>query len=152
MFKIKIFTDKESVAIGFLAITFIIGMGINYIRDGIAEDRLEEAIPLMLKEIAEFEKTSAMLESRISEEERSISLNEYGSLRAIEINKAGFEALTLLPGIGSVIAERILTRRNNEGPFEMVEDLLSIKGIGVKKFAKIEKFIVMGNLDNSTEE
>lgn len=152
MFKIKIFTDKESVAIGFLAITFIIGMGINYIRDGIAEDRLEEAIPLMLKEIAEFEKTSAMLESRISEEESSFSLNEDGSLRAIEINKAGFDALTLLPGIGSVIAERIITRRNNEGPFEVVEDLLSIKGIGVKKFAKIEKFIVMGNLDNSTEE
>ena len=152
MFNIKIFTDKESVAIGFLAITFMIGMGINYIRDGIAEERLEEAIPLMLKEIAEFEKTSVMLESRIAEEENTFSLNEDGSLRAIEINRAGFEALTLLPGIGSVIAERILTRRNNEGPFEVVEDLLSIKGIGVKKFEKIKKFVDLGNLDNSMEE
>ena len=152
MFKTKLFTDKESVAIGFLAITFIIGMGINYIRDGIAEERLEESVPLMLKEIAKFEKTSAMIESRIAEEVNTFRLNEDGSLKAIEINKAGFEALTLLPGIGPVIAKRILTRRNNEGPFERAEDLLSVRGIGVKKFAKIEKLIVMGNLDNSTEE
>ena len=79
-------------------------------------------------------------------------MNEDGSLKSIEINKAGFESLTLLPGIGPVIAGRILARRNNEGPFEMVEDLLSIKGIGVKKFEKIEKYIVMGNLNNSTKE
>ncbi len=152
MFKTKLFTDKESVAIGFLAITFIIGMGINYIRDGMTEMRLEESVPLMLKEIAMFEKTAAMIESRITEEEDTFRLNADGSLRAIEINNAGFEALTLLPGIGPVIAERILTRRNNEGPFERAEDLLSVRGIGVKKFEKIEKFIVMGKLDNSTEE
>jgi len=152
MFKTKLFTDKESVAIGFLAITFIIGMGINYIRDRIAEDRLEETIPLMLKEIAEFEKTSAMVEARIKEREDTFRLNEDGSLRYIEINKAGLEALKLLPGIGPVIAERILTRRKNEGPFERVEELLSVKGIGVKKLKKIEKFIVMGNLDNTPGE
>ena len=152
IFKTKIFTDKESVAIGFLAIMFMIGMGVNYIRDRLAEERLGESVPLILKEIVEFKKTSAMLESRISEEEKNFSLNEDGSLKSIEINKAGFESLTLLPGIGPVIAERILARRNNEGPFEMVEDLLSIKGIGVKKFEKIEKYIVMGNLDNSTKE
>ena len=131
---------------------FMIGMGVNYIRDRLAEERLGESVPLILKEIVEFKKTSAMLESRISEEEKNFSLNEDGSLKSIEINKAGFESLTLLPGIGPVIAERILARRNNEGPFEMVEDLLSIKGIGVKKFEKIEKYIVMGNLDNSTKE
>ncbi len=152
MFKTKLFTDKESVAIGFLTITFIIGMGINYIRDGIAEERLEESVPLMLKEIAKFEKTAAMIESRITEEEDTFRLNADGSLRAIEINNAGFEALTLLPGIGPVIAERILTRRKNEGPFERAEDLLSVRGIGVKKFEKIEKFIVLGNLNDSTKE
>ena len=61
IFKTKIFTDKESVAIGFLAIMFMIGMGVNYIRDGLAEERLGESVPLILKEIAEFKMTSAML-------------------------------------------------------------------------------------------
>jgi comEA protein len=56
---------------------------------------------------------------------------------AIDINVATAEQLTALPGIGSVMAERIVKFREQHGDFKRVEDLLKVKGIGEKSFQKI---------------
>ncbi len=50
-------------------------------------------------------------------------------LAPININKASVESLTQLPGIGSVLAERIVQAR----PFTSFEDLIRVKGIGTSK-------------------
>lgn len=47
---------------------------------------------------------------------------------------AGFEAL---PGIGPVIAKRIVAYRDDHGPFESLESLLDVPGIGEAKLDAI---------------
>ena len=49
--------------------------------------------------------------------------------------KADFDSLT---GIGPVIAARIISYRNQNGPFMSIEDLLKVSGIGVKTLARIK--------------
>jgi competence protein ComEA len=66
------------------------------------------------------------------------------SLLLIDINTAGSEELQMLPGIGPVLAERILQFRQEFGPFERAEDLVQVKGIGDKTLADLLPFTVAG--------
>jgi competence ComEA-like helix-hairpin-helix protein len=50
----------------------------------------------------------------------------------IDINSAGPAELDLLPGIGPVMAQRILDDRAANGPFATVDDLARVRGIGPK--------------------
>jgi len=61
----------------------------------------------------------------------------------IDLNKATLSQLNSLPGIGPVIAERILELRQKSGPFKRVEDLMNIRGIGEKKFLKLKDLITL---------
>ncbi len=61
----------------------------------------------------------------------------------IDLNKATLSQLNSLPGIGPVIAERILELRKKSGPFKRVEDLMNIQGIGEKKFLKLKDLITI---------
>lgn len=55
----------------------------------------------------------------------------------IHINDADAAALELLPGVGPVLAARILAHRTEHGPFQSVEDLLDVPGIGEGRLAAI---------------
>jgi competence protein ComEA len=60
---------------------------------------------------------------------------------AIDLNRATEQELEALPGIGSVLAERIVAHRVETGPFKRVEDLRAVKGIGKKTFEKIRPML-----------
>jgi competence protein ComEA len=49
---------------------------------------------------------------------------------AVNLNTADLAALDGLPGIGSVLARRIVDHREQHGPFRRVDDLLDVPGIG----------------------
>ena len=59
----------------------------------------------------------------------------------ININVADAEAFETLPGIGEVLAERILDYRAKNGPFPSVEALDAVEGIGEGKLEDIRPFI-----------
>jgi len=59
----------------------------------------------------------------------------------IDINKASRHTLTKLPGIGPKSAERIIDYRNRNNGFTSKEQLLDIKGIGIKKYEAIKRRI-----------
>jgi len=61
--------------------------------------------------------------------------------KRININTATIAELAALPGIGPVIAQRIIAHREKHGPFRRVEELLIIRGIGRKKFEKLKPLI-----------
>ncbi len=59
----------------------------------------------------------------------------------IDINTATLAGLDSIPGIGPVIAQRIIDHRNANGNFKSVEDIKNVKGIGEKTFEKIKDYI-----------
>ncbi|RKY42109.1 MAG: helix-hairpin-helix domain-containing protein [Candidatus Makaraimicrobium thalassicum] len=63
--------------------------------------------------------------------------------RKININTASFNELTLIPGIGRVLASRIIEYRNSCGTFYHESDLLDVEGIGEKKLEKMKDFLRM---------
>ncbi|HDR4459471.1 TPA: helix-hairpin-helix domain-containing protein [Bacillus cereus] len=61
----------------------------------------------------------------------------------IRINTAAKEQLEKITGIGSRKAESILKYREEHGPFQKIEDLLEIDGIGAKSLEKIKDQIII---------
>ena len=64
----------------------------------------------------------------------------------VNINTAAAAELTALPGIGEVLAERIVAYREEHGPFAAVEDIRNVQGIGEGKLAAIEDRITVGEI------
>jgi competence ComEA-like helix-hairpin-helix protein len=48
----------------------------------------------------------------------------------LDLNQADATALATLPGIGPALAERIITHRQQVGPFANLEDLKQVRGVG----------------------
>lgn len=68
----------------------------------------------------------------------------YDELRAVEmvnINADSVEKIALLPGIGEVLAQRIVDYREAHGPFVSVEELLRVEGLGECKLEGIRSEI-----------
>ena len=50
--------------------------------------------------------------------------------RRIDLNHAGVEELTALPGVGAVTAQAIVDYREANGPFSSLDELLLVPGVG----------------------
>lgn len=59
----------------------------------------------------------------------------------INVNRASAEELQRLPGIGPVLAERLLEYRRQHGRFNSVEELLEVRGIGAKKLEEMRPYV-----------
>lgn len=61
---------------------------------------------------------------------------------SVDVNRASLEQLTDLPGVGPVIAARIVERRKKR-PFRRAEELLQVRGIGAKTLARFKPRVVL---------
>ncbi|MFW6148283.1 MAG: helix-hairpin-helix domain-containing protein [Atribacterota bacterium] len=61
----------------------------------------------------------------------------------LNINNANSNQLETLPGIGPVLADRILEYRRNNGMFRNIEEIMNVTGIGEKRFESIKEFIAV---------
>lgn len=61
----------------------------------------------------------------------------------ININTASVEALQTLPGIGPVLAQRIVDYREQWGPFQHVVDLMEVSGIGPRLLQRLEPHVTV---------
>ncbi|HEX9630808.1 MAG TPA: helix-hairpin-helix domain-containing protein [Pyrinomonadaceae bacterium] len=61
----------------------------------------------------------------------------------LNINIASAEELEKLPGVGKVIAERIVSYREQYGRFRRPEELMMVTGVSDKKFREIRDMIVV---------
>ena len=63
------------------------------------------------------------------------------TLVKVKINEADFVEIQRLPGVGPVLARRIIAFRDSAGEFRKPDDLLKVKGIGEKKLARMKDYI-----------
>lgn len=57
------------------------------------------------------------------------------------VNQATTEELKGVPGVGEVLAARIIEFRATNGPFSVIEDMLDVPGIGESKLAMMREHI-----------
>ena len=61
----------------------------------------------------------------------------------VNVNTAGWAELSLVPGLGEVLARRIVDYRQAHGPLRSVEELTAVLGIGRIKLREIEPYLVL---------
>ncbi len=61
----------------------------------------------------------------------------------VRLNVASASEIETLPGVGPVLAERIVAHRDTFGPFGEIEDLLDVSGIGEAKLAGLRDVVVV---------
>lgn len=71
----------------------------------------------------------------------------------VDLNRATADELEALPGIGFVLAQRVIAFRESAGRFRTVDDLRGVKGIGAKKFDRLKSLVTvsMGETQRETE-
>jgi len=61
----------------------------------------------------------------------------------VNINQASASDFENLPGIGPVLAQKIVDYRDQHGPFRTIQDLMKVSGIGDKKFDSLKEYVTV---------
>lgn len=61
----------------------------------------------------------------------------------VNLNSATVEQLDALPGVGPVLAQRIIDARDERGGFTSVQELREVSGIGDRKYAELEQRVTI---------
>jgi competence ComEA-like helix-hairpin-helix protein len=146
---ISLFTTRERRVILFLSFLFIIGNGIRLYRATFQADD-KTILDLGSLEPADSTEVARLLES--SRELRDVQEKTRNVQFPIDINNANLWELVALPGIGNVLAERIVEYRNTAGPFRRIEDLKGVRGIGREKLKDLEPFVTIGDFQPTASE
>ena len=102
-----------SVALGILAVALLAAVFIRYLAVG--------------------ERDALILEP--------VTLTANAHYDLIDLNNATEEELQALPGIGEALSARIVSWREENGPFRTPEDVMAVSGIGERTYEKIEPYI-----------
>ncbi len=71
----------------------------------------------------------------------SASRENQPHIKPIDVNRSAAQELEALPGIGPVLAQRIVEHRKRFGAFQSIQDLDRVKGIGNKKIQALRPLI-----------
>ncbi len=126
-------TPTERNVILFLTLTLVVGAAIRFYQETVPPNRQIDYTSV--------DSTFAVFQKRVASD--STRQEESGPNRIININVASKAELTSLPGIGDVLADRIIRQREEQGEFETISDLQKIKGISKKKFEKLKPLIAV---------
>ena len=64
-------------------------------------------------------------------------------LLVLNLNTATVDQLQRLPGVGRVLATRIVEFREKKGPFKRVEELLAVQGISERKWKVLREYVTV---------
>ncbi len=61
----------------------------------------------------------------------------------LNLNRASADELQALPGVGPVLAQRMVEWRQAHGRYRSVDDLQDVKGIGKKRLAQLRPLVTV---------
>ena len=134
------FTRLQQRAILFLLVTFTAGCAVLMYR------RLQRPPPAAPAIVAQFERLARKSGGDKVEDRAAASFPskpERVRPKRVDINHASAVELTALPGIGTVMAQRIVDYRERHGKFRRLEDLNRVRGLGKRKLAALKEWVVI---------
>jgi len=130
------FTKQEQRAIIFLLAVFGAGCALLYYH------KAQPAPPISVQHA---EQLSAFVESvkrdSLASEPSPVVAADMRPRGRLDLNQASYQELMELPGIGPVMAQRILEYRARTGGFSKVEELAEVKGVGAKRVEKLRAYV-----------
>lgn len=84
---------------------------------------------------------SRLPRSHISDTTQGETPTSATKLAPINLNTASAAELERLPGVGPVLAERIITYREENGRFRRAEHLMMVRGISDRKFRELRLLV-----------
>ncbi len=103
--------------------------------------KLEDQMVIYVYDESEIEKENVVLIPEYNENNLINIPNTDEEENIININTASKEELTKLPGIGDTKAAAIVEYRQNNGLFNVLEDIMNVSGIGTATYDKIKNLI-----------
>lgn len=126
-------TKTEQRVILFLTVTLVVGVGIRL---------YQETFPSQPQfDYRSVDSSFAAIQEQLASD--SVQQKSRGLDQPLNINTASKHELITLPGIGEVLADRIVLYRTDKGSFASVEDLQRVKGISKKKFEKLKPYVTV---------
>lgn len=107
-------------------------------------------IPLLIFALALFPAACATQPQQARHASSEVQLNleapKSSRVSLININTAPPQELEKLPGVGKVMAERIVAHREQYGPFRRTEHMMMVRGISDRKFRAIRGLLTVFDL------
>ncbi|MCG3121581.1 MAG: hypothetical protein ALAOOOJD_04736 [bacterium] len=133
------FTRSEQGAILFLLTTFGAGVVVWWFRQNQPLPAVDPAEVAALEAFVRVAQSDSGTTAALSASAPTVN----STPQSLDVNAATFNDLVRLPGIGPVMAKRIIEYREANGPFKRLQDLRHVKGIGAKTYEKLAPLLVV---------
>ncbi|MBX3435294.1 MAG: helix-hairpin-helix domain-containing protein [Pirellulales bacterium] len=60
----------------------------------------------------------------------------------VDVNRANWPELIMLPGVGPILAEKLIADRLQNGPFNGLDDLRRVDGVGPRTLQRIRPYLL----------
>jgi len=118
----------------------IVSPGVYILQDG---DRVADAIEAAGGFAPDADQGAVNLAAPLRDGDR-VHVYRIGDVpQKVNLNTAEAWLLQSLSGIGETLAQRIIDYRNENGPFQLIEDLKKVEGIGAATFEKLKDNITV---------
>ncbi len=132
-------TRQEGLAILTLAVLFLLGLAVRHLQQ-------QQIPPVAADSLVAPSPTDSIPPSLASSGQQSPSAEQ-----PLNVNTAPPKALDALPGIGPALSERIVTYRSTQRPFQRVDELERVSGIGPKTLSTLRPMVRVTAPDSASK-
>lgn len=130
----------------FLLTVMVVGLVVGFVR----RTWLHELPEASESPEAMAEKVAAVAQEKRDRYLGTSQVTEASWGNKVNLNSATTLQLATLPGVGPALAERIVAHRQESGPFESVDDLMKVRGIGEKTVERIRNYVTLEGPDTGS--